>query len=84
MTVRSVMLILFIFFSNQTIPIPRHPCSHPLILNKKTRMCEPPCPWTTLTSAEDFGMKVVDNLSISVSLLGFVIILATWIRIKQL
>lgn len=47
-------------------------------------MCEPPCPWVTLTDAEDFALKVVDNFSISVSLLGFVIILATWIRIKQL
>ncbi|XP_020623285.1 uncharacterized protein LOC110060827 [Orbicella faveolata] len=70
--------------SNQTMPVPHYPCSHPLILNKKTKMCEPPCPWVTLTSAEDFAMEVVDNLSISVSLLGFIIILATWIRIKQL
>ncbi|XP_078375513.1 uncharacterized protein LOC144658891 [Oculina patagonica] len=70
--------------SNQTMPMPRYPCSQPLVLNKKTKMCEPPCPWVTLTSAEDFALKVVDNFSIAVSLLGFVIILATWIRIKQL
>jgi len=37
-----------------------------------------------LTSTEQFAMQVVDNLSISVSLLSFIIILATWIRIKQL
>lgn len=84
-SIRSVILVLFFSsISNQTMPVPHYPCSHPLILNKKTKMCEPPCPWVTLTSAEDFAMEVVDNLSISVSLLGFIIILATWIRIKQL
>ena len=74
----------FSSISNQTTPIPRYPCSHPLILNKKSKMCEPPCTWVMFTSAEDFALKVVDNLSISVSLLSFIIILATWIRIKQL
>ncbi|KAJ7394308.1 hypothetical protein OS493_000110 [Desmophyllum pertusum] len=69
--------------SNQTMPIFRYPCSHPLVLNEKN-MCEPPCPWVMLTDAEDFALRVVDNFSIAVSLLGFVIILLTWIRIKQL
>ena len=66
------------------MPKPVIPCNHPLVLNEEKMMCEPPCPWVTLSHAEDFALKVVDNFSIAVSLLGFVIILATWIRIKRL
>ena len=47
-------------------------------------MCVPPCPWVPLSPTEDYALEVVDNFSIAVSLLGFVIILATWLRIKQL
>lgn len=68
--------------SNQTQPL--YPCSHPLILNQKTHLCEPPCPWVMLTKAEKFALLVVESFSIAVSLLGFVIILSTWMRIKKL
>lgn len=66
------------------LPPPVKPCNHPLVWNPKHGMCEPPCPWVSFPGTEDFVLKVVDNFSISISLLGFVIVLATWIRIKQL
>ena len=66
------------------MPPPASPCNYPLILNQKKKMCEPQCVWVQFSKAEDLALKVVDNFSISVSLLGFVVILATWIRIKQL
>lgn len=68
--------------SNQTWPL--YPCSHPLILNHKTHLCEPRCSWVILTKVEELALEVVENFSIAVSLLGFLIILATWIRIKKL
>lgn len=66
------------------MPLPSCPCNHPLVWNEKNKKCEPSCPWAPLSRDEASALKVVDNFSISISLLGFVIVLATWIRIKQL
>ena len=72
----------FLFFS--IMPKPMYPCNKPLVYNDKTKMCVPPCPWVTLSPAEDYALEVVDNFALAVSLLSFLIILATWLRIKQL
>ena len=37
-----------------------------------------------MTKAEKFALLVVESFSIAVNLLGFVIILSTWMRIKKL
>lgn len=92
----GVALLPAIFYANQlpapkesswnksVMPPPGPPCNHPLIWNEKKKMCEPKCVWIQFSKAEDLALLVVDNFSISVSLLSFVVILATWIRIKQL
>lgn len=66
------------------LPLPVFPCNNPLVWNEKNKMCEPRCAWVQFSHTEAISLKVVDNFSISVSLLGFIVILATWIRIKQL
>lgn len=73
---------LFFFFS--IMPKPMYPCNKPLVYNDKAKMCVPPCPWVFFSPTEDYALEVVDNFAIAVSLLSFVIILATWLRIKQL
>ena len=70
------------FFFLSIMPKPMYPCNKPLVYNGK--MCVPPCPWVFFSPTEDYALKVVDNFAIAVSLLSFVIILATWLRIKQL
>ena len=74
---------LFFFFLS-IMPKPMYPCNKPLVYNDKAKMCVPPCPWVFFSPAEDYALEVVDNFAIAVSLLSFVIILATWLRIKQL
>ena len=73
-----------LFFFLSIMPKPMYPCNKPLVYNDKAKMCVPPCPWVFFSPTEDYALEVVDNFAIAVSLLSFVIILATWLRIKQL
>lgn len=96
MFVWGVALLPAIFYANKLpappephintsiMPKPMYPCNKPLVYNDKAKMCVPPCPWVFFSPSEDYALEVVDNFAIAVSLLSFVIILATWLRIKQL
>ncbi|XP_031571052.1 uncharacterized protein LOC116305309 [Actinia tenebrosa] len=69
--------------SNQT-HLPQYPCNKPLKMNHANNRCALPCEWVSFTKSQDTAQTIVDNISLTISLLGFLFILLTWISIKRL
>ncbi|XP_032242491.2 uncharacterized protein LOC5516691 [Nematostella vectensis] len=70
--------------NSSNLTLPHYPCNAPLILNPVTHLCTLPCGWRMFTPLQAKAGNIVDNISLVVSLLGFLFIFATWMAIKQL